>query len=167
VRAPALGLIAAVVVTSACLGGEAKQSPPPKLPTERCGSHVQTNFDPGLESRTIIAGPVALVPFRLAPATDATSPVRAFKVAVRVDAKARAALRTKTQATSLLFDREAFRRDNVYGLADGSKSVHFAGCRDRSAVFVGAVLSTGPTTLDLDVVVKGRSTPVTLTAFQG
>jgi hypothetical protein len=133
--------------------------------TERCDSHVQADFDPGLESRTVIAGPVAIVPFRVAPDSGGTSPVRDFKLAVRLDAQAVTILRTKTAGTTLMFDRESARPNRIYRLADGAKSVRLAGCPDQTAVFVGAILTTGPRTVDLDVNTKGRRTPVTLTAF--
>lgn len=106
-----------------------------------------------------------MVPFRVAPPASASSPVSGFKVAVRLDAGAVATLRTKTPGTSLFFDREAARPDKVYRLADGTKRVRLSGCPEETAVFVGAVLTTGPRTVDLDVSTKGRRTPVTLTAF--
>ena len=43
------------------------------------------------------------------------------------------------------------RQDNIYRLEDGARAVRLTGCPDRSAVFVGAVLTTGPTTVELDV----------------
>jgi hypothetical protein len=161
-------LIAAVAVLSACsesMGAYASAAAKP--PRERCGSAVQTELDPGLESRTVIAGPVAMVPSRVTPVPEGNSPARNFKLAVRLDAKTDVTLRTKTPRTSLMFDRDAARRDNIYRLSDGTKSVHLTGCKDRSAVFVGAVLTTGPRTVDVDVLVNGRRTPVTLTAFEG
>jgi hypothetical protein len=161
-----LTLVAASLVFAACTNSSsAGKSPATTLPTERCGSHVQADFDPGLEYRTVIAGPVAIVPFRVSPSSGDTSPVRGFKLAVRLDAKAVTTLRTKTPGTSLYFDREAARPEKIYRLADGAKSVRLSGCPDQTAVFVGAVLTTGPRTVDLDVNTKGRRTRVTLTAF--
>jgi hypothetical protein len=161
-------LVAAAVAASACSSGTgAETSLAAKPPTERCGSAVQRELDPGLEPRTVIAGPVAMVPFRVAPVPEGTSPARNFKLAVRLEPRAEATLRTRTPGTSLLFDREAARRDNVYRLADGNTSVRFAGCRSQSAVFVGAVLTTGPRTVDLDVLAGGRRTPVSVTALDG
>ena len=161
------GLVLAVMLTAACAdNGSTSASPPATtLRTERCGNEVQADFDPGLESRTVIAGPVAMVPFRVSPVAEGTSPARNFKLAVRLDARADATVRTKTRGTTLLFDRERAREDNVYRLQDGTKRVRFTGCPDRPALFVGAVLSTGPTTVKLDVTTKGRRTPVTITAF--
>ena len=86
-------------------------------------------------------------------------------MSVRLEAKAGATLRTNTPGTTLLFDRDRTRRDNVYSLSDGTSSVRFTACPDRSAVFVGAVLTTGPRTIDVDVVADGLRTRVTLTAL--
>jgi hypothetical protein len=156
------------MVTAACTdNARTSASPATTLPTERCGNEVQADFDPGLESRTVIAGPVAMVPFRVSPVPRGTSPARNFKVQVRLDAGTRATLRSKTPGTTLVFDRSATRQDNIYRLEDGTKRVRFTGCSDRSAVFVGVVLTTGPRTVDVDVVAKGRRTPVTLTALEG
>jgi hypothetical protein len=142
VKKTSIALVVAGVVLTACAGSSpARTSPATTLPTQRCGNEVQVDFDPGLESR------------------------RNFKLAVRLDARADATVRTKTPGTSLMFDREAARQDNVYRLADGTKRVRFTGCPDRSALFVGAVLSTGPTTVDLDVTTNGQRTPVTIAAF--
>jgi hypothetical protein len=157
--------VAGVVLVACANSSKSKTVPPTTLPTVRCGSHVQTDFDAGLESRTVIAGPVAMVPSRVTPVPGGTSPARNFKLAVRLDAKAEAILRTKTRGTSLMFDRTRARQDNVYRLADGAKSVRLTGCPDQSALFVGAVLTTRPRTVDVDVVTKGRRTPVKLTAF--
>jgi hypothetical protein len=159
-------LVAAVLGIGACSGNSGPEpSPAPKSPTERCGDDVQAELDPGLESRTVIAGPVAMVPSRVTPVLSGVSPARNFKLSVRVDAEADAMLRTRTKGTALLFDRERARRDNVYRLADGAESARFTGCPDRSAVFVGAVLTTGPRTVQVDVIAEGMRTPVTLTAF--
>jgi hypothetical protein len=165
-KTSSIALVAAGVVLTACASSSpARTSPATTLPTERCGNEVQVDFDPGLESRTVIAGPVAMVPSRVTPVPGGTSPARNFKLAVRLDARADATVRTKTRGTSLMFDRARAREDNVYRLQDGTKRVRFTGCPDRSALFVGAVLTTGPTTVDLDVTTKGRRTPVTITAF--
>jgi hypothetical protein len=56
---------------------------------------------------------------------------------------------TATAGTTLLYDRAKFRTDNIYRLTDGDRSVRFVGCRDRSAVFNGAILTTAPRTVDL------------------
>jgi hypothetical protein len=166
VKTTSIALVVAGVVLVACVNSsESRTAPPTTLRTERCGSHVQTDFDPGLESRTVIAGPVAMVPSRVTPVPGGTSPARNFKLAVRLDAKAEAILRTKTRGTSLMFDRTRARQDNVYRLADGRRSVRLTGCPDQTALFVGAVLTTGLRTVDVDVVTKGRRTPVKLTAF--
>jgi hypothetical protein len=161
-----ISLVLTVMVTAACTDSAGTSAPPATtLPTERCGNEVQADFDPGLESRTVIAGPVAMVPFRVSPVAEGTSPARNFKLAVRLDARTDATVRTKTRGTTLMFDRERARADNVYRLQDGTKRVRFTGCPDRSALFVGAVLSTGPTRVKLDVTTNGRLTPVTITAF--
>jgi hypothetical protein len=163
-----LVLLAAVLGAGACSGSSgANQRPAPGPPTERCGNAVQTELDPGLESRTVIAGRVAMVPSRVTPVPNGTSPARNFKLSVRLEAGGEATLRTKTPGTSLMFDRERARRDNVYRLAGGGESVRFTGCPDRRAVFVGAVLTAGPRTVDVDVVADGLRTPVTLTPFGG
>jgi hypothetical protein len=166
VRWARIGLAAGIAVISACTDGhDAKSSGERRLPTERCANAVQTELDPGLESRTVIAGPVAIVPSRVSPVPEGASPARNFKMSVRLEARADATLRTKTPSTTLLFDRERTRPDNVYSLADGTESVRLSGCPDRSAVFVGAVLTTGPRTVDVEVAAGGLRTTVTLTAL--
>ncbi len=163
-----VAVVVAVIVGSGCSdGSEAKPVRAQRPPTERCDGAVQPELDPGLESRTIVAGPVALVPSRVSPVPEGASPARNFKLAVRLDPRADATLRTRTAGTTLLFDRDSLHRDNIYRLGDGTKSVRFTGCPDRSAVFVGVVLTTGPTTVDVDVRAKGHRSRVTLTAFTG
>jgi hypothetical protein len=133
--------------------------------TRRCGSHHAEDFDPGVESRTVTAGPVSLVASRVSPVPSGVSPARMFKVVVRLAAGSQATLRTATAGTALLYDRTKFRTDNSYRLADGDRGVRFVGCRDRSAVFNGAILTTGPRTVDLDVVVAGTQIPAKITAY--
>ena len=133
--------------------------------TRRCGSHYAEDFDPGVESRTVTAGPVSLVASRVSPVPSGASPARMFKVMVRLAAGSQATLRTATAGTALLYDRARFRTDNIYRLADGDRSVRFVGCRDRSAVFSGAILTTGPRTVDLDVVVAGTQIPAKVAAY--
>lgn len=159
-----LGIVAVVTDASA---SPASSAPATEPPTQQCGDEIQQDFDPGLESRMVIAGPVTMVAFRVSPVPSGTSPARNFKVQVRLDAGATATLRTKTPETSLLFDRDGAREDNIYRLDDGTKSVRFVGCEDRSAVFIGVVLTNGPRTLDVVVKSPGtRKTRVTLTAYE-
>jgi hypothetical protein len=174
VRCVRVGLVAVVIlalaVGSGCTDEDEREAKPVRAqrpPTERCEGAVQPELDPGLESRTIVAGPVALVPSRVSPVPEGASPARNLKLAVRLDPKADATLRSRTAGTTLLFDRDSLHRDNIYSLGDGTKSVRFTGCPDRSAVFVGAVLTTGPMTLDVDVRAKGHRSRVRLTAFTG
>lgn len=155
-----------IVLVTGLLGIAAHPSEAPtKPPTQRCEDEIQEEFDPGLESRTVAAGPVS-VPFRVSPVASGTSPAGNFKVQIRLEAGADATLRTKTPDTSLLFDRDTFRDDNVYRLADGTKSTRFVGCEDRSAVFIGAVLTTGPRTVVVRVKAEGTRTRVTLAAYE-
>ncbi|SEH00081.1 hypothetical protein SAMN05444920_11560 [Nonomuraea solani] len=72
-------------------------------------------------------------------------------------------LTTRTPGTALLFDQACYRADNVYSLADGTASYRFTGCAGHSAVWVGAVLTTGPATVTLE---SGGHT-VRVTAFTG
>jgi hypothetical protein len=175
VRSLRLGLsalvTAVILVAAGCAddtgGPDARPTRAQQPPTERCAGAVQTELDPGLEARTATAGPVAMVPSRVTPVPEGTSPARNFKLSVRLEANADVILRTNTAGTSLMFDREAARQDNIYRLEDGAPTVRLTGCPDRSAVFVGAVLTTGPTTVELDVHAGGRRTPVTITAFTG
>jgi hypothetical protein len=136
-------------------------------PTERCEGAVQTELDPGLEARTITAGPVTMVPSRVTPVPQGTSPARNFKLSVRLEPDTDVTLRTNTAGTALMFDRDAARQDNIYRLEDGARAVRLTGCPDRSAVFVGAVLTTGPTIVKLDVRAGGRRQPATIAAFTG
>jgi hypothetical protein len=142
--------------------------PAPSGPVTRgCGSDYARDFDAGVESRTVTAGPVAVVAARVSPIPTGQPPVRMFKLPVRVAAGGEATLRTATAGTTLAYDRARFRDDNAYALTDGDVSVRFVGCPDRSAVFNGAVLTTGPRTVDLVVTAGGRDIPVTVTAFTG
>jgi hypothetical protein len=133
--------------------------------TRRCGSHYAEDFDPGVQSRTVTAGPVSLVAFRVSPVPSRAAPARMFKVMVRLVAGSQATLRTATAGTALLYDRAKFRTDNIYRLTDGDRSVRFVGCRDRSAVFNGAILTAGARTVDLDVLVAGKRIPAKMTAY--
>jgi hypothetical protein len=175
--------LVAVLVLAACgvvdgqAAPEAARQTPPTVPatadrptpggtvTRSCGSHYAEDFDPGVESRTVIAGPVSLVAFRVSPVPSRASPARMFKVMVRLAAGSEATLRTATAGTTLLYDRAKFRTDNIYRLTDGDRSVRFVGCRDRSAVFNGAILTTGPRTVDLGVLVAGKRIPAKITAY--
>jgi hypothetical protein len=131
----------------------------------RCGSHYAAEFDPGLEHRTVVAAPVSLVAFRASPVPTGVVSVRSFKVMVRLEAGAKATVETTTAGTSLSYDRALFHDGNTYQITDGERRVRFVGCPDGPAVFNGAVLTDGPTTVDLDVVAGGRSHDVRVTAF--
>ncbi|WP_162794696.1 hypothetical protein [Nonomuraea lactucae] len=171
--------LAAILLATSCApaGGQAATQVTPTVPaasdrpdpgggvTRTCGSHYAHDFDPGLESRTVQAGPVSLLAFRVSPVPDRSAPVRTFKMMVRLSAGAQATIRTATAGTSLAYDRARFREDNTYRLGDGENSVRFVGCRDRSAVFNGAILTTGPRTVELDVVVGGSARHVAVTAY--
>jgi hypothetical protein len=134
--------------------------------TRTCGSDYAEDFDSGLESRTVAAGPVSLVASRVSPVPGEGSPVRTFKLPVRLGAGSEATLRTSTAGTALIYDRARFREDNVYRLTDGERSVRFVGCGDRSAVFNGAVLTTGPRTVDLEILTAGKRISVKVTAYR-
>jgi hypothetical protein len=130
-----------------------------------CGSHYATDFDTGMESRTVQAGSVSLVGFRVSPIPADGAPVRTFKVMVRVDAGTDAELTTMTAGTSLLYDRARFNTSNVYQLSDGARRVRFTGCPDQSAVFNGAILTSGPRKVELQITVDGRMTPILVSAY--
>jgi hypothetical protein len=151
--------------TPAMVPAAADRPTPAGTVTRRCGSHYAEDFDPGVASRTVTAGPVWLVASRVSPVPSGASPARMFKVMVRLAAGAQATLRTATAGTALLYDRAEFRGDNSYRLTDGDRGVWFVGCRDRSAVFNGAILTTGPRTVDLDVVVAGRRIAARVAAY--
>ena len=131
----------------------------------RCGSHYAAEFDPGLESRTVSAGPVSLVAFRVSPVPAGTVSVRAFKMMVRLQAGSEARLETATKGTSLLYDRARFTDSNVYQLSDGERSVRFVGCPDQPTLFNGAILTTGPTTVDLGIITGGGQTDIPVTGY--
>jgi hypothetical protein len=131
----------------------------------RCGSHYAAEFDAGMEGRIVTAGPVSIAGFRIAPEPDASAPVRTFKMMVRLTPGAEATLAIRTGGTSLLYDRAVFTSSNTYRLADGDQVVHFRGCPDTPAIFNGAVLTTGPTRVDLDVTTGSVATAVRVTAY--
>ena len=147
--------------------GDADRPTPGGEVVRRCGSHYAAEFDPGLGHRTVVAGPVSLVAFRMSAAPDGIASVRNFKVMVRLEAGAEATLETVTAGTALAYDRARFNEANVYQLADGEPRVRFVGCPDGPAIFNGGVLTTGPTTVDLDVIAGGRAHHVQVTAFGG
>ena len=132
-----------------------------------CGSHYATDFDPGLESRTVHADAVSLVGFRVAPVPSEGAPVRTFKVMVRVNAGTDAVIETATAGTSLLYDRARFNTGNTYQLSDGDRRVRFTGCPANSAVFNGAVLTSGPRKAELRITIDGRTTPIVISAYGG
>ena len=147
--------------------GDADRPTPGGEVVRRCGSHYAAEFDPGLEHRTVVAGPVSLVAFRVSPEPTGVVSVRTFKVMVRLETGAEATVETATAGTTLLYDRARFNSSNAYRLTDGERRVRFVGCPDGPAVFNGAVLTDGPTTVDLDVVVGGRDHDVQVAAFDG
>jgi hypothetical protein len=118
-----------------------------------------------MESRTVSAGPVSLVGFRLSPVPGPDAPVHTFKMMVRLAEGSEARLETATAGTALLYDRARFTDSNVYQLDDGERSVRFVGCPDQPALFNGAVLTTGPTTVELRIVADGGQSDVRVTAY--
>src|SRR5215213_1819237 len=132
-----------------------------------CGSHYATDFDAGLESRTVHADAVSLVGFRVSPVPSEGAPVRTFKVMVRVNAGTDAVIETATAGTSLLYDRARFNTGNTYQLSDGDRRVRFTGCPANSAVFNGAMLTSGPRKVELRVTTDSRTTPILVGAYGG
>lgn len=133
----------------------------------RCGSHYAEEFDAGLEARTLAAGSVSLVSFRVTPVPAGTAGATTFKVMVRLAAGVETRLETITPGTTLLYDRARFADTNGYRLSDGERSVQFVGCPDRPAVFNGAVLSTGPTAVVLQVFTGDDRRTVRIAAYAG
>ena len=131
----------------------------------RCGSHYAADFDPGLEWRTVSAGPVSLVASRVSPMPTGTVPVRVFKMSVRLAEGSEARLETATAGTRLLYDRARFTDSNSYQLSDGESSVRFIGCPDQPTLFNGAILTTGPTTIELAIITADDRTDVRVTAY--
>jgi hypothetical protein len=86
---------------------------------------------------------------------------------VRLAAGSQARLETATEGTRLLYDRARFTDSNVYSLSDGERSVRFVGCPDQPALFNGAVLTTGPTTVELGITSGGGRTDVRVAAYGG
>ena len=84
---------------------------------------------------------------------------------VRLAAGSEARLETATDGTQLLYDRARFADSNVYQLSDGERSVRLIGCPDQPALFNGAVLTTGPTTVDLRIFTGGGRTDVRVAAY--
>jgi hypothetical protein len=84
---------------------------------------------------------------------------------VRLAAGSEARLETRTEGTRLLYDRARFTDSNVYQLSDGERSVRFVGCPDQSALFNGAILTTGPTTVELGIITSGGRTDVRVTGY--
>lgn len=153
-------LIAGALLLAACAAPEVSE--PAGLRT--CAGASQEDLDDGLDARTVTTGPVQLVAFRVSPA-PANSQARNFKVMIRLEPGAQVRLAARTPGTALLFDRAAFRRDNVYALSDGTGEYGFAACPDRSAAWVGAILTSGPTTVTLAFLYGGAWHEVRVTAY--
>lgn len=60
----------------------------------------------------------------------------------------------------MLYDPARFSERNIHELSDGERSVRFAGCPGQPPIFNGAILSTGPTTVDLVIIADGGRTEV-------
>jgi hypothetical protein len=155
------GLVAAGACAPADQAGASRAAKP--HPAQVCENALQSEFDAGLESRTVVAGPVSMVASPRV-AAPASSPARNFKLQIRLEPGADATLRTKTRGTTLMFDRTNLPADDVYRLRDGAKRVRFSSCPDRPAVFFGAVLTTGPRTVDLEVASGGKRVPARASA---
>lgn len=84
---------------------------------------------------------------------------------VRLAGGSEARLETTTDGTRLLYDRARFTESNVYQLSDGERSVRFVGCPDQPALYNGAILTTGPTTVDLGIITGGGRTDVRVTGY--
>jgi hypothetical protein len=165
---PSCGVVppkSAVGSPATALPRAADRSTPGGEVVRRCGSHYAAEFDAGLESRTVGAGPVSLVAFRVPPEPAGTASVRAFKMMVRLAAGSEARLETVTEGTRLLYDRARFTDSNVYQLSDGERSVRFVGCLDQPSVFNGAILTTGPTTVELVIITDGGRTDVRVKGY--
>ena len=86
-------------------------------------------------------------------------------MSVRLAEGSEARLETATDGTRLLYDRARFTDSNAYQLSDGERSVRFVGCPDRPALFNGAILTAGPTTVDLGIITGDSRTDVRVTAY--
>ena len=84
---------------------------------------------------------------------------------VRLAGGSETRLETTTDGTRLLYDRARFTESNVYQLSDGERSVRFVGCPDQPALYNGAILTTGPTTVDLGIITGGGRTDVKVTGY--
>lgn len=115
----------------------------------------------------MVAGPVSMVAFRVPPVSEGQVAVRAFKVMVRLEAGAEVTVQTGTAGTALFYDRARFDDGDVHQLTDGEQRVRFVGCPDGPAVFSGAVLTDGPTTVDLELTAGGWSDDVRVAPFDG
>jgi hypothetical protein len=154
-------VVAGLVAAAACLPavGAGASRAAKTHPAQVCENALQSEIDAGLESRTVVAGPAAMVASpRLNTVPSGSSPARYFKLQIRLEPGTEATVRTKTRDTTLMFDRTDIHPDEIYRLRDGAKRVRFSGCPDRPAVFFGAVLTTGPRTVDLEVASGGERT---------
>ncbi len=109
---------------------------------------------------------MSLVAFRITPETGGDASVRTFKLMVRLHAGADASLETVTAGTALLYDRARFHADNDFRLTDGDRSVRFVGCDDEPAVFNGAILTTGPRSVAVEIVEGGQRQAVQIAAYE-
>jgi hypothetical protein len=107
-----------------------------------------------------------LLGFRVSPVPAEGAPVQTFKVMVRVNAGTDAEIETATVGTSLLYDRARFNTGS-YQLSDGDRRVRFIGCPENSAVFNGAVLTSGPRKVELRITIDGRTAPILVSAYGG
>lgn len=155
-----------VLLASAC--GAPPDQPPPVSPAPTaadgtvvsgCPMRVRDEFEQGLRPRALRVGPAAFVTFGIhEPLAPRPGAVNNFKVMVEIrpDAKVTAALpKEATHQAALLFDRGRTRDDNAYTLTDGTHTVQFETCPGKPTTFVGAIATTGPTQVPLDITVDG------------
>ncbi|GAA2206837.1 hypothetical protein GCM10009850_022950 [Nonomuraea monospora] len=154
-------LAVALLLVAACAAAPPVQAADPPG-QRRCAGADQRDFDAGMGARVVTAGPAAMAAYRLSPAPERAR-ARTFKLAVRLPPGADVTLATRTPGTALLFDESRYRADNSYTLDDGTPSYRFTGCAGTPALWVGAVITTGPTT----VTIEAGGHTVEVTAYTG
>ncbi|RSM79333.1 hypothetical protein DMH04_31775 [Kibdelosporangium aridum] len=130
-----------------------------------CAMRVRDTFEPGLSGRAVAVGPIAFVTFGVhEPRAPREGALGNFKVQIQLDADQKATVKLATAAAALLFDRSVLRDDNAYLLTEGAAQVRFETCPGTTTTFVGAVITTGPTEIPVDVTAGGETRRIQLSA---
>jgi len=180
-------LVLAAPLVAGCTGIEAESSSPGRprntgaqpgnggAVVRRCGDDVFGDIGSDWRRTSVVIGPIAFVTLRFAatnpPITPTGGHAAVYKTLALVEPGRTVTMTIGADVVrhaSLLYDPHVFRGDNVYSIADGSRTVTFVACPDRSTQFNGSILVDGARCVPLEVVSgpgeSRRHVPVSLGA---